>query len=78
MTPRLTKRSKIEILRGMRKKSRKRSRAILSVIVVTLTEEEKEKAMESILKKGKVGFKIEEIEQTTIPVVRARNHPVQL
>ena len=48
------------------------------MIVVTLTEEEKEKAMESILKKGKVGFKIEEIEQTTIPVVRARNHPVQL
>jgi hypothetical protein len=62
----------------MRKKSRKRSRAIPYVIVVTLTEEEKEKAMESILKKGKVGFKIEEIEQTTIPVVRARNHPVQL
>jgi hypothetical protein len=45
------------------------------VIVVALSAEEK--AMESI-KKGKVGFKIEEIEDTTIPVVRARNHPVQL
>ena len=47
------------------------------MIVVALSAEEKEKAMESI-KKGKVGFKIEEIEDTTIPVVRARNHPVQL
>ena len=51
----MTRRSKIEILRGMRKKSRKRSRAIPGVIVVALSAEEKEKAMESI-KKGKVGF----------------------
>jgi hypothetical protein len=56
-----------------RKKSKKRSGATPAVIVVMLTENEKDKAMESILNDRKVGFEIEEIEQTSIPVVRARH-----
>jgi hypothetical protein len=61
-----------------KRKSRKRYRATPGVIVVTLTQEEKDKAMKSIDDQGAVGFEILDIEQKTIPIVRARTHPVQL
>jgi hypothetical protein len=62
-----------------RKKSKKRSKAKSWVIVVALTSEtEFNESWDSIKNQKKVGFDIEDIEQTTIPVVRARNHPVQL
>jgi len=50
------------------------------LILVELTsKEEFDESWESILsKKKKVGFKIEDILSTSIPTVRARNHPVQL
>jgi hypothetical protein len=60
-----------------RKKSKKSSRAMPSLIIVMLTPEEKKKAMKSI-DAGKVGFEIEDVENPSIPIVRARNHPVQL
>jgi hypothetical protein len=63
-----------------RKKSKKRSKAMPYVILVVLTSDtEFDDSMDSITDQMKVGFEIEDInQQTIIPVVRARNHPVQL
>lgn len=62
-----------------RKKSKKRSKAAPYVIMVALTsQDEFDNSLDSIKKKKKVGFDIEDVELTSIPVVRARNHPVQI
>jgi hypothetical protein len=63
-----------------RKKSKKHFKAMPYVILVELTsKEEFDESWENILsKKKKVGFKIEDILSTSIPTVRARNHPVQM
>jgi superfamily II RNA helicase len=62
-----------------RKKSKKHSKAKPNVIVVVLTSDtEFDESMDSIKKQKKVGFEIDDIQQKTIPVVRARNHPVQI
>jgi hypothetical protein len=61
-----------------RKKSKKRSKANPNLIVVVLTDDtEFKKSMDDINNKKKVGFYIEDAKQKIIPVVRARNHPVQ-
>ena len=63
-----------------RKKSKKRSKAKSNVIVVLLpSDTEFDKSMKSIKDQMKVGFEIEDIHQDlSMPVVRAKNHPVQL
>jgi len=65
-----------------RKKSKKRASPQLPVIMVVLPDDaEMDEAMKAIKdpKKKKVGFKIEDVGSAgSIPVVRARNHPVQL
>jgi hypothetical protein len=61
------------------KKSKKRGIPIPPVIVVVLTDDaEQAAAMDSITKKKKVRFDIEDVQPGSIPVVRARNHPVHL
>jgi len=63
-----------------RKKSKKRSKASPPVIVVALTSQDDfDASLDSIQKKGKVGFEIKDIAiEGGIPVVRAKNNPVQL
>ena len=62
------------------KKSKKQGIKVPPMIVVTLTSEaEKEKALKSIAEKDAVGFAIEDVdEEGSIPVLRAKNHPIQL
>jgi hypothetical protein len=62
----------------MPKKSGKRSRKPPGVIVITLTEEQRNQMRESIRKHGMAKFKIEEIEIKAIPGVRDRFHPIQI
>jgi hypothetical protein len=60
------------------KKSKKRASPIAPAILVVLTSgDEYDKSWDSIIHKSKVGFDIEDIQPGSIPVVRARNHPVQ-
>jgi hypothetical protein len=67
-----------------RKKSKKHSKATRYVILVELTDKrEFDKSWDDIKnpKKKKVGFEIEDIvagETSIIPIVRGRNHPVQM
>jgi hypothetical protein len=61
-----------------RKKSKKRSKMPYVIMVALTNQDEFDESWDSIRKKGKVGFDIQEIESTTIPAVRASNHPVQL
>ena len=60
----------------MVKKSIKRSRKTPDVLVITLTEEQKKKARESIREHDVAKFEIVGIEVKGIPSVRVRNQPI--
>jgi hypothetical protein len=64
--------------RKKRKKSKKLATTIPPLIIVTATDQAEMDAVMKGIKKKKVGFEIVDTQQSgSIPVVRAKNHPVQ-
>jgi hypothetical protein len=60
-----------------RKKSKKLAITIPPAIIVTTTDQAEMDAVMKNIAKKKVGFEIVDIPSGSIPIVRAKNHPVQ-